>query len=130
MRFSIVSAVIASAALAAAAPASEPGKREMNLGGVPLVGGMAGSSGSGTANGVTDAVQQFLALIFGAADAGLNNPIDAVTKMITEPGKAPADIAKNLMGSVTGTAKGAGNVINAIPAGVGKDMAKATGKSN
>ncbi|KAK9446062.1 hypothetical protein VB005_01176 [Metarhizium brunneum] len=129
MRFSIVSAVIASAGLVAAAPASEPGKREMNLGGIPGS-GLIGGSGSGAANGVTDAFQQALALLFGAGDAVLNNPLDAVTKLFTNPTQAPADIAKNLMGSVTGLAKGAGNVVTAVPKGVGQDMAKASGKTN
>lgn len=81
MRTSIISAIIASACLVAAAPATEPAKREMNLGG--LLGPLGGLVGGSPGNGVGAAGQDIVAEAFKAGDAILNVPGDAIGKVLS-----------------------------------------------
>ncbi|EFY90404.1 hypothetical protein J3458_005106 [Metarhizium acridum] len=127
MRFSIVSAVIASAGLVAAAPASEPGKRETNLGGLGPIAGLVGGSGSGTANGAGNGIQSGLATLFGSADAVLNTPLDFVSKLVSgDPIGAVTSAGSEAMkfaGSVPGQVA---KPFTDVGSGVASDMSKTT----
>ncbi|KHO01869.1 uncharacterized protein MAM_00870 [Metarhizium album ARSEF 1941] len=99
MRFSVVSAVIASVGLVAAAPA-----REANMGGLNAICGF-GFCNSGPGKGAADAAQGVGAEAFKAGDVLLNLLGDGL-------GSAASG---NVLGAATGVGQNAATVVGQVP---------------
>ncbi|OAA46362.1 hypothetical protein NOR_03115 [Metarhizium rileyi] len=127
MRFSIVSAIIASAGLVAAAPASDPSKREMNFGGLGPLAGLIGNSGSGVGNGLANGGQDILAELFKGGDALLNIPGDAINNLLSgKPISAATNAAGNLMKVASQLPGDVAKMGAHVASGVGEDVKKVT----
>lgn len=88
MKFTIVSAIIASACFVSAAPVEDVSKRELNLGGLfGPIGNMVGGNGLGAAG------QDITAEAFKLGDAILNIPGDAIGNFLSgNPGASFRDV--------------------------------------